>query len=145
MPVARIGPSRRLVAACGGLLAVLDGLGDEEILQRHDVRLHAQHLGDVRDAARAVDEAGDLHDHVEGRRDLLADRLERQLDAAGQDERLDARERVARRVGVDRRERAVMARVHGLEHVDRLGATTLADDDAVGPHTQAVPDQVADA
>ena len=36
--------------------------------------------------------------------------------------RLDARQRVARRVGVDGRERAVVARVHGLEHVERLGA-----------------------
>ena len=45
---------------------------------------------------------------------------------------------------MDRRERAVVARVHGLEHVERLGAAALADDDAVGPHAQAVPDEVAD-
>ena len=58
---------------------------------------------------------------------------------------VSTRDRASRgRVGVDRRERAVMARVHGLEHVDRLGATTLADDDAVGAHTQAVADEVAD-
>ena len=96
MPLRCIGAEQAAGRARRGLLAVLDGLGDEEILQRHDVRLHAQHLGDVRDAARAVDEARDLDDHVEGRGDLLADGLERQLDAAGQDERLDARERVAR-------------------------------------------------
>ena len=41
------------------------------------------------------------------------------------------------RVGVDRRQRAVVARVHRLEHVQRLGAADLADDDAVGPHAQA--------
>ena len=43
-----------------------------------------------------------------------------------------------------RRERAVVAGVHRLEHVERLGAANLADDDPVGPHAQAVPDEVAD-
>ena len=54
-------------------------------------------------------------------------------------------ERVARRVRVDRRQRALVARVHRLEHVERLGAADLADDDAVGPHAQCVPHEVADA
>ena len=35
-----------------------------------------------------------------------------------------------------------MARVHGLEHVETLGAANLADDDAVGAHAQGVLDQV---
>ena len=43
-----------------------------------------------------------------------------------------------------RRERAVVAGVHGLEHVQRLGATDLTDDDAVGPHAQGVADEIAD-
>ena len=38
-----------------------------------------------------------------------------------------------------------MARVHRLEHVERLGAANLADDDAVGPHAQRVADEIADA
>ena len=52
-------------------------------------------------------------------------------------------ERVARRVGVQRRQRAVVAGVHRLEHVERLAAADLADDDAVGPHAQRVAHQVA--
>ena len=52
-------------------------------------------------------------------------------------------ERVARRVGVDGRQRAVVTGVHGLQHVERFGAAHLADDDAVGPHAQAVAHQVA--
>ena len=51
---------------------------------------------------------------------------------------LDPRQRVARRVGVDRRQRAVVAGVHRLQHVERLGAAHLADDDAVGAHAQRV-------
>ena len=38
-------------------------------------------------------------------------------------------------------ERAVVAGVHGLQHVDRLAAAHLAEDDAVGAHTQGVLDQ----
>ena len=53
--------------------------------------------------------------------------------------------RVARVVGVHRGHRAFVTGVHGLQHVERLGAAALTDDDAVGPHTQGVLDQVADA
>ena len=38
-----------------------------------------------------------------------------------------------------------MARVHRLEHVQRLRAADLADDDAVGAHAQGVADELADA
>ena len=93
----------------------------------------------------AVDEPRDLDDDVERARDLLADRPQRQIDARREDEHLEARERVAGRVRVDGGERALVARVHRLEHVDRLRAANLADDDAVGPHAQGVPHEVADA
>ena len=46
-------------------------------------------------------------------------------------------------VGVKRRHRSIVARVHGLEHVEGLAATTLADDDAVRAHTQTALDQLA--
>jgi hypothetical protein len=35
-----------------------------------------------------------------------------------------------------------VTRVHGLQHVEGLFAAHLADHDAVGPHTQAVDDQL---
>src|SRR5204862_2105883 len=35
------------------------------------------------------------------------------------------------------------ARVHGLEHVEGLATADLTDHDAVGSHTQRVPDEVA--
>ena len=37
-----------------------------------------------------------------------------------------------------------MTGVHGLEHVQGLTATDLADDDAIGSHPERVPDQIAD-
>jgi hypothetical protein len=36
-----------------------------------------------------------------------------------------------------------VARVHGLEHVQSLAGTALADHDAVGPHAQGVTHQFA--
>ena len=86
-----------------------------------------------------------MNDEVERARDLLADRAHRQVEARHQHHRLDARERVALAVGVDGRQRAVVAGVHRLQHVERLGAAALADDDPVGPHAQRVAEEVADA
>ncbi len=48
------------------------------------------------------------------------------------------------RVGVHGGQRAVVAGVHRLEHVQRGAVADLADDDAVGPHPQRVADEVAD-
>ncbi len=49
----------------------------------------------------------------------------------------------ARGVGVDGAHRAVVARVHGLQEIEDLGAADLADDDPLGTHAQAVLDEVA--
>ncbi len=67
-----------------------------------------------------------------------------QVQARHQAHRLEARQRVARRVGVHGRQAAVVAGVHRLQHVERLAAAALADHDAVGPHAQRVAHQVAD-
>src|SRR4029079_14048319 len=67
-----------------------------------------------------------------------------QVHAGHQGQGLDAGERVPGRVRVDGGDRAVVTRVHGLQHVQRLTATDLTDDDAVGTHTQRVAHEVAD-
>src|SRR5918993_1010676 len=50
--------------------------------------------------------------------------------------------RIARRVGVHGRERAVVSRVHRLQHVERFFAPDLADDDAVRAHAERVHDKL---
>ena len=42
------------------------------------------------------------------------------------------------------RERPVVPRVHRLEHVQRLTAADLADDDPVGSHPEGVAHELAD-
>ena len=116
----------------------------EDVLRRDRRVLHVLHLGDIGDLAAAVADTRLLDDEVDGGRDLLADGAHRQLEAAHEHHRLETGERVARVVGMGRRERAVMTGVHGLQHVERLAAADLADDDAVRTHTQGVLHEVAD-
>ena len=92
---------------------------------------------------RAVAQSRLVHDQVDRRGGLLADRSLRQVDAGHQHHRLEPRQRVARRVRVQRGERAVVAGVHRLQHVERRAVADLADDDAVGPHAQRVAHEVA--
>ena len=68
---------------------------------------------------------------------------DRHRQAGHADHLLQARDGVARRIGVDRRHRAFVAGVHGLQHVEGFLAAALAEDDAVGPHAQRVLDQIA--
>ena len=44
-----------------------------------------------------------------------------------------------------RGQRALVAGVHGQQHVERFGAAHFADDDARRPHAQCVAHQIADA
>src|SRR3990172_1180788 len=127
-------------------LAVEDAglLEDEDVLHDDDITFHALDLGDVGDLAGAVLEARLVDDEIDRRGDLLPDGADREVDAGHEDHRLESREHVARGVGVAGRERAVVARIHGLEHVQGLARTTLPDDDPVGPHPEGVPDELPD-
>src|SRR4051812_32884273 len=57
------------------------------------------------------------------------------------DHGLEPAQRNARRVRVQRGQRAVMTGVHGLEHVHGFGAPDLAHDDAVGTHAERVDEE----
>src|SRR5690349_13944598 len=88
-------------------------LEDEHVLHDDDVAFHALDLGDVHDLPGPVLEAALLDDEVDCGGDLLADGPQRQIDAGHEDHRLEARQHVARAVGVAGRHRAVMPGVHG--------------------------------
>ena len=76
--------------------------------------------------------------------DLLADRAVRQPDVGHQRQRLDPAQRLLGRACVDGAQRPVVTGAHRAEHVQRLGAPDLADDDPVGPHPQRVAHERAD-
>ena len=114
----------------------------EDLLHDDRVAFHADHFGDARHLARAALQPAGLDDQVDGRRKLRPQGADRQLEAGHADHGLQPRQGVARGIGVNGGHRAFMAGVHGLDHVERLGAAALADDDPVGPHSQRVLDQV---
>ena len=66
-----------------------------------------------------------------------------QVDAREQHECFQAVQCIARAVGVHSGQRAIVPRVHGLEHVEHLVTANLTDDDAVGAHTKRVANQFA--
>ena len=115
----------------------------EDLVHGDDIALHAGDLVQADQAAPAVAHALELNDHVKRRGDLAAHRANRHLEARHADHLLDAAERVAAGVGVDRGHRALVAGVHGLQHVEGLSGAHLADDDPVRAHAQGVLDQLA--
>ena len=104
--------------------------------------VHAGDLGNGDDLAGAVGEARDLHHGMHRGSDLVAHGALGNVEVRHRDHIFHARHGVARRVGVDRGQRAFVAGVHGLQHVEGFLAAHLAHHDAVGTHTQAVDDQL---
>ena len=105
---------------------------------------HADAFGDMGDPPRPVAEARHMHDQIDRRDDLLADGVDAHAGIRHPHHHLQAGQAVARAVGVNRGQRAVVAGIHGLHHVERFFAAHLADDDAVRPHAQRVNHQLPD-
>ena len=118
-------------------------LKDEDVLHRDDVAFHADDLGDAHHLAGAVAEA------VTWMTRLIALAICSRVAFSGRSRPaieiivLETAERVTRRVGVDRGQRSLVAGVHRLEHVHRLGAAHLAHDDPVGAHAERVYEKQA--
>src|SRR5436190_23904987 len=83
--------ARRLEPAAHlAVLAKTETLEQEDVLHGDDAALHAGELGDAGDLSRAVGEARNLHDQVDGRGNLLADRLFRNIQVRHGDHRVEA-------------------------------------------------------
>src|SRR5713226_734764 len=117
----------------------------KNVLHGDQVALHAHAFGDVRDAAGTVAEARHLHEHVDSRADLLAHGTHAHVGVGHTDHDFQTSDGVAWIVGVYGGQRAIVTGVHGLQHIERLFATALTDDDAVGAHTEGVDHKFADA
>src|SRR5690606_37288229 len=101
-----------------------------QILGNDHIPFHADHLGDLGDAARTVTQAGSLDDDVDGAGYDLTDGLGRQAETTHGDHRFHAAQAFARRIGVDRAHGAVVTSVHRLQQVEDLGSAHFADDNA---------------
>src|SRR5690606_17530805 len=114
-----------------------------QFLHGHDVVAHAGDFGDGQDAALSAGKPTDLDDEVQRAGDLAAQAVLAALVAGEAGQHLDPVQALARRVGVQRRHRAFVASVHGLQHVHHFGAAHFAHHHAVGAHAQTVAYEVA--
>src|SRR5271165_591432 len=114
----------------------------EDFLHADDVFFHAGDLRDTGYLARSVAHAGGLHDDGDGRRNLLAHRFFGHIHVAHGDHRFEPGDGIAWGVGVNGGHGAFVAGIHGLEHVEGFFTAHLADDDAIGAHTQAVDEKL---
>ena len=109
--------------------------------------LHGSRPEEVAQALANLDSAkADMDDaklSIDRANKLLPDRARGQSHIAHLHHVLDPGHRIACRVGMDGGHAAVVAGVHGLQHVEGFRSAYLAHDDAVGPHAQCVMDQVA--
>ena len=116
---------------------------DKQVVHHEVFALHAGHFGNLDHLTGPAQEPAHLHHYVNGRGNLPANHPDRQIEPRHADHDLQPAQRLARVVGVNRGEAAIVAGVHGLEHVQRLGATAFPDDNPVRPHPQRVAYQVA--
>src|SRR5690606_4271069 len=100
-------------------------------------------FGNGQDAALSTGKPADLDDEIQRAGDLAAQAVLAALVACKAGQHLDPVQAFARRVGVQRRHRAFVAGVHGLQHVHDLSAAHFAHHHAVRTHAQAVADEVA--
>src|SRR5579872_4715882 len=97
----------------------------KEVLHGDEFAFHADALGDGGNAAAAVAHTGDLNEQIDSGADLLADGAHAHIGIAHPNHDLQTADGIARGVGVHGGERAVVAGVHGLKHVERLFAADL--------------------
>ena len=117
----------------------------EEILHYNDVALHPLHFGDLDNTPGAVHQPLQVDDDIEGRSQLRPHGVQGQLHPRHQRHGLDAVQGIAGAVRVRRGQRAIVAGVHRLQHIQRLAAAHLAHHNPIRAHPQRVDDQLPDA
>src|SRR5262249_56542162 len=94
----------------------------EQIVHADNVIFHAGDFGYLDNFAGAAGQAGHLHDNVNRRGQLAADDPDGDVEAGHADHHFQTTQSVARFVGMDGGQAAVVAGVHGLEHVQGFRA-----------------------
>src|SRR5690242_10115038 len=135
--------STRLKRAFDQALALAAVVENEDVAAADDLAFHAADLANALNAPYTIAHALDMHEDIDGTRDLGAQSAQRQVSSRHQHHVFEPEQRIAWAVGVDRGHRPIMAGVHGLEHVKGFVASNLADDDAIWAHPKGVAQEFA--
>ena len=103
----------------------------------------SEQFADSQDTPNTALESRDVNDEIDAARDIVAYNWDGEIEACHRDHHFHTGQGVAGIIRVNGRERAFVAGIHGLEHVQRLGATDFTDDDSIGSHPEAVANQFA--
>ena len=117
-------------------------LEGENFLHGDDVSFHSRNLADAGYLASSIAEAAYLNDDGNRRGDLAANGNGRDIQIRHRYHGVQTGQGVPRRIGVNCRERPIVARIHGLQHIEGFLSAYLADDYAVWTHSQRVYDQL---
>src|SRR5699024_11581352 len=98
---------------------------------------------DLADVPTSVGSAFDVDDEIDRGREMIANGLEGQSDTSQQYEGFQTPKRIFAVVGVNGRQRTVMAGVHGLDEFEGFRASDFAEQNPIGSHTQCVAAQFA--
>ena len=114
----------------------------KNILKQDHILLLAGDFGDLHDFPGTVGKPRLLDDDIDRRSDLFPDRIGRKLKSRHHHHILHTGKGITGIVGMAGRQRSVMARVHGLQHIQRFGSAAFPHDDPVGTHTQSIDHQI---
>jgi hypothetical protein len=121
------------------------GVRLDQVVGQQPSGLHPGHLDDLGQDAPAVGAQAELADQVDGLGDHVGHDPIREGFFGHLGVGVQLGQGLAGRVGVDGAHGALMAGVHGIEHVEGFGAADLPDDDPGWSHAQGLADQLADA
>ena len=110
-----------------------------KMVQRPDLHLsvlHSQDLRDLHGLSAVIPEPGQMDDNIHSRCDLVPDGLNRKLCRPLQHHGLQTGNRILTGIRMSCGQRAVMSGIHCLQHIQRLLATDLSDDDPFRPHAE---------
>ena len=102
------------------MTVIVCGPVHEEILQNNLIAFHSLHFTDLHNLSAAVFKTALLNDQLDGAGYLPPDNADGQVQPGHEGQSLQARNAVSRRVGMYRRERAVVPGIHCLQHIQRL-------------------------
>src|SRR5437870_3609729 len=105
-------------------------------MERVRVAALRRELRDLSDPAHTSRVAFLMHDNVDAAPYLLANGLERQIDATHEGHRLDPHQRVWRAVRVRGGQGPAVPGIHRLQHVQGFPTAHLANDDPIGAHAE---------